>query len=355
MHLLLLRFSSLGDVVIQTSFASWIKSNYPKCKITFVTSAEFSPLIMGHPHIDQVIPYKRAKGFNDLKKLRLLTREIHNKKPIDFIIDLHGTTRSFFLKLLNPDIPCINLDKRRFERFLLVKLKIDFLKNEKTLHERTIDDYQAFFGKKYNRDMLEDFLIHLNHVKGSITSAPESFTHREFKRPFSKYIVIAPVASFEPKRWPMSSFKAVSKLILEDSELKEYGIALVAGPNDDYADEFNDLVEKYPERTINLKGKTNLAESSRMIRYSELVLGNDTGMGHIAESYGVPIISIFGPTSESFGFRPHMKNSETLSTELWCRPCSTTGKKKCFRSKQFCMENVTINSVFQSVKFKLNN
>lgn len=353
MHLLLLRFSSLGDVVIQTSFASWIKSQFPKCYITFVTSSEFTSLIKGHPHIDNVLGYKRSKGIKDLKNLRALTRQLHQRNPIDFIIDLHGTTRSFFLKFLNPDIPCINLDKRRFERFLLVKLKIDLLKKEKTLHERTIDDYQSFFGKRYDRELLENFLHELNNTNGTITSAPESFTRVEFKKPFNKYIVIAPVASFAPKRWPIHSFIEVAEMVLNDAELKDYALVLVAGPQDDYADAFNQVVEKHPDRAMNLKGKTSLAESSRLIRYGELVLGNDTGMGHIAESYGVPIISIFGPTSQSFGFRPHMKNSESISSELWCRPCSTTGKKKCFRSKQFCMENVTIKSIFQRIKLKL--
>lgn len=354
MHILLLRFSSLGDVVIQTSFASWVKSIYPKASITFVTSKEFVSLVSAHPHIDKVIPYERKKGLSDLKNLRTMTRTIHFENPIDFIIDLHGTTRSFFLKLLNPDIPCLNLDKRRIERFLLTKLKIDFLKSEKSLHERTIDDYQSFFSKSYLRESLEDFLENSNKVKGSLTSSPESFCDTEFKKPFDKYLVIAPVASFEPKRWPMINFIEVAKKILEDDQLSSYSLALVAGPSDDYADEFNKVVQQYPKRAVNFKGKTTLAESSRVIRHSELVLGNDTGMGHIAESYGVPIISIFGPTSESFGFRPHMKNSQAISTDLWCRPCSTTGKKKCFRSKQFCMENVTIDSVFQSVKSKLN-
>ena len=243
MHLLLLRFSSLGDVVIQTSFASWIKSEFPSCKITFVTSKEFSSLVEAHPHIDDVVPYTRSSGLKDLKNLRKLTRDVHSKSPIDFIIDLHGTTRSFFLKVLNPDIPCINLDKRRLERFLLVKLKWDLLKKEKTLHERTIHDYQAFFGKRYDRQLLENFLENLNHTQGTITSAPESFTQSEFISPFEKYIVIAPVASFESKRWPMKSFIEVAKVFLKDEQLKNYSIALVAGPNDDYVDEFNTIAQ----------------------------------------------------------------------------------------------------------------
>lgn len=353
MHLLLVRFSSLGDVVMQTPIASWIKSQFPKCYITFVTSYEFTSLVNQHPHIDNVIGYKRAKGLQDLKSLRQLTRSLHSDRPIDFIIDLHGTTRSFFLKLLNPEIPAMNLDKRRIERQLLTKLKIDLLKKEKTLHERTIDDYQSFFNRKYKRGELEAFINEGNQTLGTITSAPESFKELDFKPPFEKYIVLAPVASFEPKRWPMEKFIALAKEFLQDELLSDYAIALVAGPNDDYADDFNLVVEQHEQRVVNLKGKTSLNESSRVIRYSSLLVGNDTGMGHIAESYGVPVVSIFGPTSESFGFKPHMLNSQSVSVDLWCRPCSTTGKKKCFRSQQFCMDNVTIETVLNRVKSQL--
>lgn len=353
MHILLLRFSSLGDVVMQTSMASWIKQVAPSAFITFVTAKEFTSLLDNHPHIDKVVGYERQKGLKDLINLRKVTRQIHKVKNIDFIIDLHGTTRSFFLKLLNPDIPCLNQDKRRIERQLLVKLKIDLLKKEKTLHERTIFDYQGFFDVKYEREHLESFITDLNKSSGSITSAPDSFKESNFVPPFKKYIVIAPVASFDPKRWPMEKFISFTKTFIDDKDLSNYSIAIVAGPSDDYVDAINHLVSEHPNRLINLKGKTNLKESSKVIRSSELVLGNDTGMGHIAESFGVPSISIFGPTSESFGFKPHRADSESISVDLWCRPCSTTGKKKCFRSKQYCMDNVTIERVLKSVKNKL--
>lgn len=355
MHFLLIRFSSLGDVVMQTSTASWIKQNFPNAHITFITSKEFKSLVNNHPHIDSIKGYERQKGIKDLISLRNFVRSIHQDKPIDFIIDLHGTTRSFMIKLLNPDIPCLNLDKRRIERVLLVKLKLDLLKNEKVLHERVIDDYQSFFNKKYDRNDLENFIEERNQVKGSLTSAPESFVDNSSNqyRPFKNYIVIAPVASFTPKRWPEQNFKELCIKFLEDKELQEYSIALVAGPKDDYVDIFDELEQRFPNRFVNYKGKTNLAQSSQVIRNSKLLLGNDTGMGHIAESYGIDVISIFGPTSESFGFRPHRSNSESISFDLWCRPCSTTGKKKCFRSKQYCMENVTIDYVLNKLRVRL--
>lgn len=350
MHFVLIRFSSLGDVVIQTAFISWLKSQFSNCKITFVTSSEFTGLVEGHPHIDHVVGYKKAKGLKDLISLRALSKKIDQQHPVDFIIDLHGTTRSYFYKFLSPNIPAINLDKRRFERFLLVKFKIDLLKKEKTLHSRVIDDYQGLFNKYFSdseQDCLTSSPISIVKDKEAKEEVAESI------KPFEQYIILAPVASFAPKRWAVDNFIQLAKTILNDSQFNRYGVAIVAGPNDDYVDSFNQLNSLFPDRFINYKGKTNLSETSKIIRYSSLLIGNDTGMGHIAESFNIPIISIFGPTSESFGFAPHLKNSDSISVDLWCRPCSTTGKKKCFRSKQLCMENVTIDSVFNLIKTKL--
>jgi ADP-heptose:LPS heptosyltransferase len=350
MHILITRFSSLGDIVIHSSVASWIKKIYPDIVITFATSKEFTSLIKNHPHIDSVIGHEKQKGIKDLIELRSLVRKIHLEKPIDFIIDLHGTTRSFMLKLLNPDIPCLNLDKRRLERSLLINLKINLLKNEKSLHDRTIYDYQSFLNSKYNRFEFEQFIKDYEDIDGSLTCGPRTETYSMDITSLEKYIVVAPVASFAPKRWPLENYKVVLEQFLNSNHFNGYGAVVVGGPNDSYLDLFNQLEEKYPNRFYNLKGKTSLQQTRSVIKNASFLVGNDTGMGHIAESFGVNVLTIFGPTSENFGFSPHRKDSHALSSKIWCRPCSATGKKKCFRSKQYCMENVTIEEVFSKLK-----
>jgi heptosyltransferase-2 len=351
MHFVILRFSSLGDLVMQTGFVSWLKFTFPNCEITFITLKQYTSLIDNHPHIDNVIGYEKEKGFKDLKALSKLGRKINKSSKIDFIIDLHGTTRAFFFKLLNFSIPSINLDKRRIERQILTKLKIDFLKNQFSQHTRTIRDYSGLFDEEFDLEILEENLNRdSSFVKNlSVTSSPQAFTKSTLVKPFKKYLVISPVASFASKRWPIVMYKELIEKIINSSVFGNINICIVAGPADDYCDELSELVILYPDRISNLKGKTNLAQSSEIIRESLLVIGNDTGMGHIAESFGVPVISIFGPTSESFGFAPHLPDSKALSIDLWCRPCSTTGKQKCFRKRQYCMEGVTIDDVYNNI------
>lgn len=356
MHLVLIRFSSLGDIVMQTGFVSWLKLVIPKVKITFITSKESALLLRGHPHIDTLIEYEKEKGLKDLKKLKKLGDEINKNEKIDFIIDLHGTTRAFFFKFLNPKIPALNLDKRRIERQALVKLKINFLKKQAPLHFRNILDLFGLFTPSFNKEELSNFLIKTanNQSHFGVTSSPLSFETTKTTKPFEKYIVISPVASFTPKRWPMEKFIQLIDRILSSQNYQEYGVCIVAGPHDDYVDEVEPLVNKYPQRLKNLKGKTNLQESSKIIQNAELLIGNDSGMGHIAESLGVPVIAIFGPTTEDFGFRPHLELSRTASVDLWCRPCSTTGKSKCFRKKQYCMDQISISDIMSKVKMVLH-
>jgi ADP-heptose:LPS heptosyltransferase len=158
MHIVLIRFSSMGDIVLQTPFISWLKMQFPKCRITFVTSAQFTPLVAGHPFIDEVISYERARGLKDIKSLKALAENISNELQADFIIDLHGTTRGKLIRFFCHHIPSIKVYKRGFARFLLVKLKIDFLKKLETHHERVIADFKILFAKEYQKSELMSYI-----------------------------------------------------------------------------------------------------------------------------------------------------------------------------------------------------
>jgi heptosyltransferase-2 len=323
-HFVLTRFSSLGDVVIQTAFANCLKINYPNCYITFVTLKPFAGLLEGQVSIDKVVGYEKHK--NDFKSLKKLRTEIDSTKKIDFIIDLHGTTRSFIFKFMSSDIPCLNLDKRRLERFIFIKTKFNLLKKTDSHQVRLQNDLKS--------------LLNL--------SAPTSLASFTVEDSTVNDIIIAPIASFAPKRWPIKNFKSLVKLILDSESFKDYRVVIVAGPDDDYVDELNEL-SIYNDRFLNMKGKTTLIESAGLIQKAKIVIGNDTGMGHIAESYNVPSLAIFGPTHEDLGFAPYLNNSASISKDIWCRPCSGTGSKNCFRKKQYCMELIEPSEVYSKI------
>jgi heptosyltransferase-2 len=340
LHFVLVRFSSLGDVVLQTAIINWLKASYgERLKITFVTSVEFRDLVSGLPGVERVLVFDRRSGAK-LKGLASEIRTLHAQDPITLMLDLHGTTRSFLLRLMLPEIPRLVVDKRRLERTLLVRLPISkrwanwrWLGLENQV-ERIALDWQGLLLAPFKRG------------DGPLTSVPTVAAMKHTK----PYVVFAPVASFAPKRWPMDRFVELTRKFLADERWKNHDVVIIAGPSDTQCEALNVIQD---ERLINLQGKTKLKESVAWLAGAKVVVGNDSGMNHIAEAQGVPVLTLFGPTHEKFGFAPHLKNSEALSVDLWCRPCSNTGKRACFRSEQFCFTELTVDYVWERLSQRL--
>lgn len=330
----------MGDVVLQTATINWLRSLLGKeATFSFVTSSEFVSLLDTHPEVKHVIGFDRRKG----EKWKDLVRKIDdldNKEPIDLILDLHATLRSFRLKLSFWTIPALTVDKRRWERFLLTKIKNVKLKRlfDKKFFglepqvERILKDFEGIFLDLKAKRRTIDFRKGPHEELTSLGPLP--------KYPIpGEYVVIAPSASFQYKRWPVSYFTELTKDLLEKTNLH---YVVLAGPDDKFCEVFNEISN---ERLHNLQGKTSLKESMNVLAHAKLCIGNDSGMNHIAEAYGVPCITIFGPTDPKFGFAPHGSKSRYLSKELFCKPCSTTGKTPCYRDRHYCMEDISVSEV----------
>lgn len=334
----------MGDVVLQTATVNWLRSLVGDAlRITFVTAEEFVPLLDTHPGINQVIGYDRKKG-ESWKQLLAKINNTQKEQKIDLILDLHSTLRSFRLRWSLWTIPSITVDKRRWERFLLTKLKGKFFKRlmDKRVFglgpqvERIIQDLAPIFSDERGVRRAKDYRKGLNQEMTSLGSLPSYHLPGE-------YIVLAPSASFEPKRWPVQSFVELAKNLLITRQ--EY-LVILAGPQDKFCEAFNEIKD---ERLINLQGKTSLKESMSILSKAKLCIGNDSGMNHIAEAHGVPCVTLFGPTDPRFGFAPHGSSSRYISYELWCKPCSTTGKSSCFRKSHLCMEMISVDEVLSVI------
>lgn len=333
----------MGDVVLQTATINWLRSLLGKeARFSFVTSSEFVSLMDSHPEVKTVIGLNRRKGekWGDLKKK---INDLHKEDPIDLIIDVHATLRSFRLKLSFWYIPSLTVDKRRWERFLLTKIKSVSLKrifNQKifgleTQVERIIKDFEGIFHDSRGKRRTIEFRKGPHEEMTSL--AP--LERYPLERP---YIVIAPSASFFYKRWPVQSFVELTKRLLTESS---YDLVILAGPEDKFCDVFNEIKS---DRLHNLQGKTSLKESMSILAHARLCVGNDSGMNHIAESYGVPCLTLFGPTDPRFGFAPHGAKSRYISKDMFCKPCSTTGKTPCYRDRHYCMEEISVDEVLKT-------
>jgi heptosyltransferase-2 len=370
-HILAVRFSSLGDVILCSPVMSFIKMRWgDSVHLSFMTSKTYAPLMEQHPHIDSVHTISRRGGIGGAREVLRVLSGIQKERPVDLLLDLHGTLRSLLMRAAFPSIPRIALDKRTPERTILTLLKTDFLSRQgpsgrprdlgELLVERNPRDFQHIFDADFDRETLSNFVENGTSKRlhqGQLTSCVPAFNHPVqgllekipgLER--GRYICIIPSASFPEKRWPLQKFKELLERSLSDPDFIAKQFVVLAGPEDDFCRIFDALEVDFPGRFFNLQGKTNLLESAMLLKEAIFCVGNDTGLPHIAESVGTPAIFILGPTGEEFGFYPHLHSSAMISLKMWCRPCTTNGKGRCLRGRRHCLEDISVEQVFSSMK-----
>ena len=205
------------------------------------------------------------------------------------------------------------------------------------------DKYLNFlWKKKFDSNELSKFIWN-EESRQSLSSLADSFEPDNILPVLEKfqvkgpYISFVPSASHETKRWPIERYVDLAKRLSKDMT-----VVILAGPDDRFCEAFNGL-----DNIINLQGKTSFLESSRIAGGSKLCIGNDTGLVHIAEAQNVSSFMIMGPTSEVLGFYPHLESSHAFSKKMWCRPCSATGSKKCFRKQRYCLIGIEVDEVYE--------
>lgn len=356
-HILVIRFSSLGDIILNSSIFPALKQRWQQdVEIGLLTSKQFAPLVQGHPHIDKVYGFSRKKGVQGLLELFSLVKEIKSTQKIDLIIDLHGTLRSLAIRARFWYLPRVYTDKRTLERWLLCGLKFDLLSMQRNkvnprkksfgepILKRLVNDFSGLFDLNDNFESLSAFLLGKNTCPGQLSSMSQAFiVGKNPAQDFIQsgpYIVFAPSASFEEKRWPVMKFKELIQRLLADKHWQEYKFIITAGPEDHFCDVFNSLSQSHSDRVLNLQGKTDLVGTAYLVKNASFCVGNDTGVPHMAEAVGTPAVFILGPTGQEFGFYPHLQASQTTFVDLWCRPCTTNGKGRCIRSQRFCLTEI---------------
>ncbi len=370
-HILAVRFSSLGDVILCSPVLSFIKQRWgDRVHLSLMTSKTFAPLMEGHPHIDSIHTISRQRGIGGAREVLRVLKEINKERKVDLLLDLHGTLRSLLMRIAFPSIPRICLDKRTPERMILTLLKADFLSAQgplgrakgfgELLVERNSRDFQHVLDADFDRETLSTFIERDSDKKryqGQLTSCSSAFKNpiqglfEKFPElQTNRYICVVPSASFPEKRWPAQKFKEILERLLSDKEYVSRQFVILAGPDDDFCRIFDSLELSFPGRFFNLQGKTNLLESAILLKHAAFCMGNDTGLPHIAESVGTPAIFILGPTGEEFGFYPHLYLSKMISLKMWCRPCTTNGKGRCLRNRRHCLEDISVEQVLSVMK-----
>ncbi len=327
MKILIVRFSSIGDVVLTTPIIRCLKQQVPNVTIHFITKKSFIPILNDNPYIDKLIPIQSSinEVLIELKK-----------EKYDWVIDLHKNVRTLALKQ-KLKVPSRSFPKMNIEKWMLVKFKIDRMPKIHIV-ERYFETVKHLNVK--NDQLPCDFFID----PSSNINIEDVFGIK------SPYLSIAIGAQFFTKRMPKEKLiEIISKI--------NYPIILVGGPMDF---EFAEIIKLNFEdkNIINACGDFNLQQSASIVKQSKAILTNDTGLMHISSCFEIPTISIWGNTVPNFGMYPYFpRNSGLFSIhevkDLSCRPCSKIGFKICPKKHFNCMNLQNSQLISEDISSKM--
>jgi lipopolysaccharide heptosyltransferase II len=330
LKVLLIRFSSLGDIVLTSHIPRLIKKIFPNAKVDMLVKENYLDLIKFNPNIDKKIILKKKSGFLELLKLSF---ELKREK-YDFIVDLHKSLRSFIINIINWRTPKLYYSKKSFKRFLRIYTKINlFSKSESKMNDylKSLEKFKV----KYDGQGTNIFIDEKTNKKIS----------KLINKKENKIIGIVPGARWRGKKWGKDKFKKLCTHIVDSTK---FNIVLLGSKED----KGYDLIKEInPKRIKSFIGTTSILESASVLSFCDLVISNDTGMMHVAEALGKDVFCIMGATVKEFGFSPYRKKSKVIETNIWCRPCSKKGDGICIRkNKYLCLKNIKAIDVFNKIK-----
>ena len=321
--ILVIRFSSIGDIVLTTPVIRCLKQQLKDVEIHFLTKKTFKPVLENNPNIDKIftIEYKIDEVITALRK-----------ESYFYIIDLHKNFRSIgvILKLKRPSS---SFCKINVKKWLIVNLKINKLP---AIH--IVDRYfQAVekLGVKNDGNGLDYFIPKKDEV--DLKSLPQLFQNG--------YIGWVIGGKHNTKMYP-------EEKIIEVCQAINKSVVLLGGNEDSEAGER--IVKAVGDRIYNACGKFNINQSASFVRQADEIITNDTGLMHIAAAFRKEIISLWGNTIPEFGMYPYMPGDENKShilevKNLSCRPCSKLGYTACPKKHFECMKRINVEELIRLI------
>jgi ADP-heptose:LPS heptosyltransferase len=309
---LILRFSSIGDIVLTTSVIRCLKQQVKGAEVHYALKKNFADVLAHNPYID--------KKFFLEDDLTALIAEL-KKEKYDYIIDLHHNQRTFLIKQ-RLGAKSFSFNKLNFKKWLLVNLKINRLPDISII-ERYLETVKSF-GVKNDGEGLDYFIS--AEDESVLQTLPENFKNR--------YIAFVIGAKHFTKQLPTEKIISICKKI-------SVPIILLGG-QEDFGKGEKILSELSSAQAVNLCGKLSLNQSAAIIKHSQRVIAHDTGLMHIAAAFKKEIISVWGNTVPEFGMAPYYGGEQIPNTKfeirnLKCRPCSKIGYEKCPLGHFKCM------------------
>lgn len=320
MKILLIRFSSIGDIVLTTPVIRCVKEQIPGAEVHFLTKNKFKTLVANNPHVDVI---KELTENNTPELIQDLKKEEY-----DLVIDLHKNLRTSKIKRALK-VKWISFNKLNLQKWLFVNFKINLLPEMHIVDRyfKELKDLNVFNDNKgLDYFFPNDFTI--NKALGSIV--PEQYT------------VISIGGTYFTKQMP-------NKLIISIiNQLNAPIILIGGGPVDEAkAQEIMDNIQD--DKVINMCNILSIDESAHIIKHAKNLITGDTGMMHIGAAFNTTIHSIWGNTHSNLGMYAYRPNGKTTvfnhRVNLKCNPCSKLGSDTCPRGHFNCMQMQNVEQI----------
>ncbi len=334
MRILIVKMSSLGDIIHTIPLVRIFKKYYNNAQIDWVVNENYETLLKGNPDISEVIPFKRKKWlsptsfFKSLFALKKFSFYLKEKK-YDYVIDLQGLFKSILVVLMAGGKKNIGFSNPRepVSFFYDEKIEGDFSKH-------AIYRYLSLL-KVFNIDWIEEdieFFIPLSeedrrYVEKSL---------QEMGLELNKYAVFAPFSRWKTKMWDHKRFGELATI------LEEKGIPVI------FTGDREEKLVFEPKR--NLIGRLSINQLYYLMKNSLFVLTCDSGAMHIASASGTKIFALFGPTSSERTGPFSIRGDATIIKKegVKCAPCF---KRECRYSME-CLD-ISVNEVYDCIKKKV--
>lgn len=320
MKVLIIRFSSIGDIVLTTPVVRCLKQQKPGMELHYLTKKSFAPVLEANPYIDKLHYLE-----DDLQAVT----EALKKESFDYVIDLHKNLRTTRVKQAlaakSYAFPKLNVQK-----WLYVNLKMNLMP-DKSIVERYFE-------------AVKPLGIH-NDGQGLDYFIPEKDKTDHKDIPMSHwagYVGYVIGGSFNTKKLPVTQWQELCRL-------SPIPVILMGGPED--REEAAEIAAIDPIKIYNSCGKFNINESADLVQHAKLVVSNDTGLMHVAAAFKKPVVSLWGNTTPQMGMFPYYGYNnlrqnvapDSLIVEnnnISCRPCSKIGFDQCPKKHFKCMKEL---------------
>jgi heptosyltransferase-2 len=336
--ILIIRFSSLGDIVLASPLVRVLRAAYPDAQLDLLVKSEYADLVRHHPALNSVLTLESSSR-EELRALRSRVR----MEGYDVILDLHNSLRSRYVRFLNARrVRAVN--KRVLRRWILVNLKRNLYRDAVPVAERYIET-AASLGVVADGRGAEIV------TPADVVSRVGTMMSKYRLERAATVVGLAPSARHATKRWPPERYRDLGIRLAREHRAK---LLLFGGPDDtDYCGDIAQMInaEMGTGSAESLAGSLTLLETAAALDHCAVVVTNDTGLMHMAAARNRPVVAIFGSTVREFGFFPYGTRSVVLEREgLFCRPCSHVGLDRCPEGHFRCMKEIDVADVAAAVR-----